>query len=63
MTFKDALQVSSQSLLLKIILPSWTMKLTEHTRKADQALSELKVPSNFVSIVSFLADVSDSNIL
>ena len=63
MSFKDALHVSSASLILKMALPSWAMKLTERTRKADQALNELKVPSNYVSIVSFLADVSDSNIL
>jgi cytochrome P450 len=44
MTFKDALHVASTSLILKVILPSWMMKLTEHTRKADLALNELRVP-------------------
>ncbi|KAN0127112.1 cytochrome P450 [Lactarius tabidus] len=42
MTFKDALHVTSTSLILKLILPSWTMKLTERTRKADLAINELK---------------------
>ncbi|KAN0127114.1 Cytochrome P450, partial [Lactarius tabidus] len=41
MTFKDALHISSTSLILKLILPSWTMKLTERTRKADLAINEL----------------------
>ena len=44
MTLKDALHVSSTSLILKMVLPSWEMKLTERTRKADQELNELKVP-------------------
>ena len=63
MTFKDALHVSSTSLILKIVLPSWTMKLTEHTRKADRAINELKVSHpNYACVVSSLADRSDSNI-
>jgi cytochrome P450 len=42
MTFKDALHFSSTSLILKIILPSWMMKLTERTRNADFAMNELR---------------------
>ena len=56
MTFKDALHVSSTNLILKMILPSWAMKLTEHTRKADRALNELKVPypTTYLLYISWL---------
>ena len=56
MSFKDALHVSSASLILKMALPSWTMKLTERTRKADQALNELKVlyPTTYLLYLSWL---------
>jgi hypothetical protein len=43
MTFKDALTVSSSNLALKMVLPSWTMNLTQHTRKINLAFNELKV--------------------
>ena len=43
MTFKDALNVLSTNLLLKIALPKWTMILTERTRRINLAFNELKV--------------------
>jgi hypothetical protein len=43
MTFKDALNVLSKNLGLKIVLPSWAMILTEHTRKVNLAFNELEV--------------------
>jgi hypothetical protein len=43
MTFKDALHVSSKNPGLKIVLPSWAMNLTEHTRKINLAFNELEV--------------------
>jgi hypothetical protein len=44
MTFQDALRVSSENMTLKIMLPSWTMRLTERTRKINLAFKEVEVP-------------------
>ena len=44
MTFQDALRVSAENMTLKIMLPSWTMKLTERTRKINLAFNEVEVP-------------------
>ena len=44
MTFKNALNVSSANLFLKLVIPSWAMSLTEHTREINVAFKELKVP-------------------
>ena len=43
MTFKDSLHIVASNLVLKIILPSWAMKLSERTRKVELAFNELKV--------------------
>ena len=43
MTFKEALNVSSANLGLKIVVPSWAMSLTKHTRKVKLAFNELEV--------------------
>jgi hypothetical protein len=43
MTFKDALHVSSAHPGPKIVLPSWAMNLTEHTRRINLAFKELEV--------------------
>jgi hypothetical protein len=43
MTFKDALNVSSTNLGLKLGIPSWAMSLTGHTRKVNLAFKELEV--------------------
>ena len=43
MTFKDALHVSAAHPGLKIVLPTWAMNLTEHTRKIELAYKELEV--------------------
>jgi len=42
MTFKDALHISSANIFFKIILPNWTMNLTERTRKINLAVNELR---------------------
>jgi len=42
MTFKDALHVSSANMFLKLVLPNWTMNLTERTRKLNLAINELR---------------------
>ena len=46
MTFKDALQIMSTNLIMKIILPDWTKNLTKHSRKVHQSFMELKVGSS-----------------
>jgi hypothetical protein len=43
MTFKDALHILSNNLILKIALPDWAKNLTKHTRKVNLAFMELKV--------------------
>ncbi|KAH9035825.1 cytochrome P450 [Lactarius hengduanensis] len=42
MTFKDAFQILSSNMGLKIILPNWAMNLTERTRRVNLAFNELK---------------------
>ena len=44
MAFKDSLRVVTSNLILKMIIPSWAMKLTERTRKIELAFDEVKVP-------------------
>ncbi|KAH9074315.1 cytochrome P450 [Lactarius deliciosus] len=42
MTFKDALHIVSSNLILKMGIPNWAMKLTEHTRRVNLAFDELR---------------------
>ncbi|KAH9074295.1 cytochrome P450 [Lactarius deliciosus] len=42
MTFKDAFQILSSNMGLKIVLPNWAMNLTEHARRVNLAFNELK---------------------
>ena len=45
MTFKDALQILSNNIILKIVVPGWAMNLTKQTRKVGLAFTDLKVCS------------------
>jgi hypothetical protein len=43
MTFKDALNILSTNLIMKIALPDWAKNFTKHTREVHMAFMELKV--------------------
>ncbi|KAH9003544.1 cytochrome P450 [Lactarius hatsudake] len=42
MSFKDALHIVSSNLIIKMGVPNWAMKLTEHTRRVNLAFDELR---------------------
>ena len=51
MTFKDALHILSANVILKVILPGWSKNLTEHNRKIDESVVELKVCYSYLQRV------------
>lgn len=46
MTFKDALHTVSAGIVMKIVLPSFVMRLSASLRKIDLAFNELQVWSS-----------------